>query len=410
MKRYYFLAFANFLAAVGGGIILSAEVGAAFGGGPILAFFVGAVIGLLFHRVVPEQWARSIAPWFSISVACTSIILFGLSRPPAVNMRLALASEFLFFALLSLRFGLWFFSRALRAQVVGSQKQGIALIELGYYMGMALGLLIWEKIDYGMPNPLLFDAMLQSVAGLIDLLAIGKLRRHRSLAPDSERVVQELHPTGRDGKNEAVVKHPFNYQWYWKLAAAVVCLTIGFQAVPFSVAHWEEEQGKYILAYFYIGVALSALACRVFKIKFGWSSSVRKITGNAMISSEKNWIRPSLSFGLITLMATASLLAALSGIRLWGWGLIPMLTFITAASFIYQILVLSLLDQIARAERIAKLNEMVMRTYLLVAVGTIVSIGVLRFFPKSYFICAALTLVCSVAAFSAVRRRDDVHA
>lgn len=413
MKRYYFLVFANFLAAIGGGIILSAGIGALKGTfleGSILAFFAGAVIGLLLHRIVRERWSRIIAPWFSISVGGASIILFELFKVYAVNGRLSNLAEIFFIALLSVRFGLWFFSRALRAQIVGRRKQGVALIELGYYAGVALGLIIWGLLDYGMLSALLVDAMLQTVAGLVDLVTIRR-RYTENQITDFQRGEQAPQLVISKGNIEIVGSLTFDYRWYWRLALAILCLTIGFQAVPFSVSHWDTNGwSTYIVACFYLGVALSALVCRAFKIKFDWDSINSRWAGNATISSERSRIKLKTSFGLIILMAATSMVIALLGIQLWHWSALPVMTFIALAAFIYQILVLSLLDQIGRAEKLANLNEMIMRTYLIVAIGTIISIGILSPFSKSYYSCVLLTLVCSLVSFSVVRKRIDVHA
>jgi Ca2+/Na+ antiporter len=99
----------------------------------------------------------------------------------------------------------------------------------------------------------------------------------------------------------------------------------------------------------------------------------------------------------------------LLGIKLWKGATLPVLIFIVLAAFIYQILVLSLLDYIGRAEKRAQLNEMIMRTYLIVAVGTIASMGILRFFSDSFIAYVMLTLICCVVSFSAVRKRVDVY-
>lgn len=418
MKRYYFLPFSNFLAAIGGGIILSAGIGALKGTlledseGSILAFFAGAVIGLLLHRIVPKRWSRVIAPWFSISVGFASILLYELYRVYAVDKRLTGITGIFFIALLSVRYGLWFFSRAWRSQIVGSEKQGIALIELGYYAGVALGLIIWEILDYEMTSALLVDAVMQSVAGLIDLYVISERQYLKYLRPNFQITKQERRVAGNIENNGTVENLPFDYQWYWRLAVAVVCLTIGFQAVPFSLTHWVANDRKtYILACFYIGVALSALVCRVFKIKFGWDSINNRVSGKAIINSEITRIKLKSGFGLITLMAATSLVSALLDIKLQQQrASLLALVFIALAAFIYQILVLSLIDQIGRAEKLANLNEMIKLTLLIAAVATIISIGILNYFKISYFGCVLLTLSCCLVSFLAVRKRVEVHA
>jgi hypothetical protein len=408
VKRYHLLVFANFLAAIGGGIILNAGIGAfkgTFLKGAILAFFAGAVIGLLLLRLVPQRWARSQAPWFSINVGILSLVLFQLNTESAGPEGLTGGAGIIFTAILSVRFGLWFFARALRAQTVGGEKQGIALIELGYYTGVATGLFIWKNSGW---NPLLVDAVLQAVVGLIDLTAIGDRQRRGELPPVSQGEGRASEPAGFSLSGQSLGNLSSDKRWYWGLAVAVTCLTVGFQAVPFSLSgEGIHEWRSYVMGAFYTGVALSALTCRVLKIKFCCGAS-RQFIGSATIGSEREGIRLSLSFALVTLVATASMVAALWGIRSWGWT--PVLALIAVSAFSYQILVLSLLDHIARTEKLAGLDELVMRTYLIAALVTIVSLGVLDSFPESYVGRATLTLVCSALSFSAIRESVDVRA
>lgn len=316
------------------------------------------------------------------------------------------ASEFLFFALLSVRFGLWFFSRALRAQIVGSEKQGVALIELGYYSGAALGLFGWTYLNYSLSSALLIDALIQTAAGVIDLLVIGKP------SPD----VQQHGPIELDEGKSLATKAAgdtapgvgFDYTRYWKLTLAVVCLTVGFQAVWFSVARGGPMEVKsYIMPCFYLGVGLSALVCKGFKVKFDWST-LKDGSGNAILTSEFKQITLKPSFGFISAVAAFTMTIALLGLEWWHWST-PVLILTTLTAFIYQILVLSLLDRIGREEKTANLTEMIKQTYLIAAVATIISIGVLSCLMKSYLGCGILTVVCCLISFSAVRRNTEAQ-
>lgn len=409
MKKSHLLFFANFLAAIGGGIILSAGIGASketFLRGSILAFFAGAVIGLLLLRLMPQRWARSRAPWFSIGVGLLSLILFQLNPESAGPQGLTGTAGVFFTVILSIRFGLWFFARALRAQRVGVEEHGIALIELGYYTGVAAGLFVWSNSGRAALNPLLVDAVLQAVAGLIEVAAIRGRRNHEDRTPVSQ--AQGQVPRQAAVWNEAPGSLSSATNWYWRLAVAVTCLTVGFQAVPFSLSGMDVRGWRpYVMGTFYTGVALSALACSVFKIRV-CCVEPRRLFGNAAISSERSGIDLSLHFALITLVAAASMVAALSVIGFWPWHLV--LSLIAVAAFTYQILVLSLLDYIAKAEKLIGLDEMVMRTYLIAAVVTIISLWVLDRFPEGYVGRAALTLVCSAISVSVTREIADVRA
>lgn len=428
MKRYYLLALANFLAAIGGGAILSSGFDSFkgwFPKWPIVAFLIGIVVGLLFQLLVSEQWSRSIAPWFSVAVGPTSLVLAGIIKVYNENETLHGAAAFFFFALLSFRYGLWFFSRALRSQAAGSKRQGIALIELGYFSGMVFGLVVQQSVKYGMLSALLVDAMLQTIAGAIDhTSAVG--RHATENAPADLRATEESpHAPVVDGRDETVGKIPFDYSWYWKLTTAVVCLNIGFQAVAFSINHTEKGLNTYVLAYFYSGVALAALCCRAFQIKFDWSALDFRVIGNATINSELMLIKRKLkrkpkterepkikrkpNFGLITLMAAASMLVAVWGSEPGTNAVRLELPFIAAAAFIYQILLLSLLDHIGRAEKLSGLNKMIKLTYLILGVGTVLSILVLDLPTNNHTALMIVTVACSLISFYVVRRRADAR-
>jgi hypothetical protein len=411
MKRYYFLAFANFLSAIGGGAILSSAAPTLpdFTKGAIVAFLIGAVIGLFFQVLVPERWSRHMGPWFSVGVGPTSLLLAWLIKAYADNETLRGAAAYSFVALLSVRFGLWFFSRALRAQTAGSRRQGIALIELGYYSGMVFGLIVQGRLEYGMLTALLIDAILQPVAGLIDLANADGRK-----APESTMVdlsgAQDAPRAHADAVGEAAAQPTFDYGWYWRLTAAVVCLTIGFQAVTLSIDHDNDGPSPYVLACFYGGVALAALFCRVFQIRFDWGAVDGRLAGNARISSDKTGLRLRANVGLITLAAAASMVAALSGSILGHNPARFELPLIAAAAFIYQILVLSLLDRIGRAEKLARFKEGIKLTYLLLGIGTVLSVLLLGLSPNKQAAGVIVTVACSLISFYAVRRRAVAHA
>jgi hypothetical protein len=411
MKRYYFLAFANYLSAIGGGAILSSAYYALpnFRKGAIVAFLIGAVIGLFFQVLVPERWSRRIGPWCSVGVGPVSLLLAGLFKAYADNGKLVGAMAYVFVALLSVRFGLWFFSRALRAQTAGSKRQGIALIELGYYSGMVCGLIVHDGPKYGIVSALLIDAMLQPVAGLIDLANADGRKAPQSTIADL-REGQDAQRAQADAESKPATPLTFDYGWYWRLTAAVVCLTIGFQAVTLSIDHEKDGLSQYVLACFYGGVALAALFCRAFQIRFDWDAVDGRLAGNARISSDKTGLKLRANVGLITLAAAVIMVAALSGSALGLNAARFELPLIAAAAFIYQILVLSLLDRIGRAEKLARFKEGIKLTYLILGVGTVLSVLVLGLSPNQQAAGVVVTVACSLISFYAVRRRVVAHA
>lgn len=411
MKRYYLLAFANFLAALGGGAILSSgfkSLKDSFPNGPIVAFFIGIAIGLCFQLLVSPRWSKTIAPWFSVGVGPLSLILAWLFNAYADGEALRGGAAFFFVALLSVRFGLWFFSRALRAQAAGRRRQGVALIELGYYSGMVLGLVFQESFKYGMFAALLIDSVLQPLAGLIDLTNANGRTEPESCTADASTAEE---PVNNDAPAGAIDVLPFDRGLYWRLTAAVVCLTIGFQAVPFSIEHPDDGMKTYVFACFYGAVALAALFCITFQIKFDWGGRRGRVGGGATISSECDGIWPKASFGLITLAAAVTMVTAVSAS---GMGLKSNrleLIFLAASAFIYQVLVLSLLDGIGRAESFGRVEEGVKLTYLILGVSTVMSIFVLSQASNTNPARVIVTVACSLIAFYAVRRgAEHAHA
>jgi len=416
MKRYHFLAVANFLASGGGGIVLVAGVMAPRGAifkDTIFAFLAGSIIGLLLERALPPGWARPVAPWFSLSVGATSVILFWLLPHHDVGARLGNTAELLFIVLLSVRFGLSFFARSVRAEVAGTkgagtEKQGIALAELGYYAGMALAILGWGRLGLSMGEALLADALLQGGTGLIDLFTLG---RRRAAAEENETGQASVPPAVPALDAASVTPPAFDYGWYRRVAAAVACLTVGFQAVLFGLSTWVDKgQSPYLLGWFYVGLALAALTCRRLDLNFGWEAGDGYFTGNAAISSKRVFAGRNLNYGLIMLAAVVSMTAVVLLIGLSGTVTRLTLALVAVAAFIYQVPVLTLLGYIAKAACESKLDRMVMRTYLLVLLCTIFSFWALKSFPKHYAGGAALTLACATIAFLAVHRRGSTYA
>jgi len=279
---------------------------------------------------------------------------------------------------------------------------------LGYYSGVAVGLLGWASPKNWTSTALLIDALLQGLAGFIDLTAIGKRARWKDKQLESNNSADASDI--RTANNDKALTVLFDYGNYWRLATAVVFLTIGFQAVLFSISEWGPEKLQTnILAFFYIGVALAALVCKMFRIRLAGNSNNRRLAGNATITSEIRTIKFKLGFGVITLAAAASLVTAVLCLAWWERSSTALL-FIAATAFIYQILVLSLLDQIGRVEKAAHLREMIRQTYLLVAVATIISILVLNCYLPTYFGCVMVTLFCCLVSFSAVYQRTTASA
>src|SRR6185295_18175805 len=100
MNRSYFLVPANFLAAIGGGIIISVGIKE----GAILAFFIGALMGFSLSRFLPKRWVKVIAPWLSLTVGVISLLLLASFKIYDVKEPLNGIAEIILICMLSIRF------------------------------------------------------------------------------------------------------------------------------------------------------------------------------------------------------------------------------------------------------------------------------------------------------------------
>ena len=166
-------------------------------GGSILAFFVGTALGLVFLKLIPKKISKPFARWFSICGGITSLILASIFLTYANNNVLSGIFAVAFFFLLSVRFAFWFYSRVIRASTVAGQQQRIAWVELGYYSGIILGLIIWKffGIELTMDFALIIDACLQLVAGSIDLQTSRILTIRASDNQDSAQKFEDIKNT-----------------------------------------------------------------------------------------------------------------------------------------------------------------------------------------------------------------------
>ncbi len=280
-----------------------------------------------------------------------------------------------FFAVLTLRFALWFYSRVLRAAAVAGRKQRIAWVELGYDAGMSFGLVIWGILGLavGMVLALLVDAALQLAAGVLDIwahrvpAAVDQIPQGLEAQADSVKPVDEpLRPEGQDGRVDDPGRplvdvrgtRPLNYRWYWKMAAAAVLLTVGIQIVAFSASHQLTEQfAPYVIAAFYIGVAAAAVVCRATEARLQWPTGLATIRGRIDGVIMRSMIRPAailrdglhdfrlgksrrqpldeavkrqlatgralpVQFSLVAVLSAVSLGIAIFGVARHGWGTI----------------------------------------------------------------------------------------
>lgn len=400
--RYYFFSFSNFIAALGGGMILGKGVGIIdqpfLKGGSVLAFFVGTILGLAFLQMIPKKISQSIARWFSILAAITALILLYIFNVYSVNTKLIDIPAVIFFAFLSIRFGFWFYSRVLRASLAAGQQQKIAWVELGYYAGMIGGLIIWSflGIEISIATALIIDAALQFSAGIIDLF-MGK-----STLPLNKNI---------NSPNSNEITH-IESVWSWQLAGSVVFLTIGIQVVIFSLAHQVSPYfTSFILAFYYLGAAIGAVFCKKFNILLAWNNVTSNKNSYAKVFLNTKTGSRGMSFIIHGMLSSFCLGIAICGVVYWQWGNKSMVTenvfelgemllllLVVASAFFYEILALAILDRMGLEEQGSNRN-MLMRTYGLMGIGAAISLWMLSMSKNSVsslfftlFICVAFSV------------------
>ncbi|TAK77678.1 MAG: hypothetical protein EPO11_02340 [Gammaproteobacteria bacterium] len=409
--RYYLFSLSNLLAAFGGGTILGKGIGIInntfLQGGSILSFFVGTIFGLIFLQFIPKKWSKTIACSFSICGGLTSIILLSVFEANAINGRLSDTPALWFFILLCTRFGFWFYSRVLRASAAAGQQQRIAWVELGYYLGVIFGLIIWELfgINIGMAAALLLDAILQFSAGSLDWVA-NRLVLFSQNDGIAESQISQLHNDKKTNNDEKV--------WCWRLAIAAVFLTIAVQVVIFNLAHQVLGSfSPYILAFFYFGVAVAAIVYKRFKIKLDWNVLAKKNSSYAVICSTIAQKNKKISFFAGSFLSLFSVAIVIVGIIDWRWGMISpvetsgtlLLTFVSIAAFFYEILTLAILDRIGLEEKAYHHQNMIVVTYGLMGVGAAVSFWILGTMKNSLLELLFTLVVCFMFSVLMIQKR-----
>jgi len=375
------------MAAFGGGMILGKGIGIInspfLKGDSLLAFFAGSVLGLFSLQLIPEKYAKNVARCFAIFAGLTSIILLILFDNFSVNGKLENIPAFIFFLFLSMRFGFWFYSRVLRATDAAGQKQKIAWVELGYYLGMIFGLIIWQFLSINIPLrfALILDVILQITAGLLDIFA-------------SQIPVPQLSPILTE-KMSSPTTNKNNMSPAWRLASAVALLTVATQVIIFNLAHQVTEWfSSYIIAFYYFGVSIAAFTCKKLTIQLDWNNSF----ASAVIYCDANKAK-QFNFLSGTTLSILSVLIITIGIIHYNWGTLSytqnntllnigwneilLLFFITISGFLYEILALALLDRIGFEDQSSNHKKMVMRTYAMMAISAALSLWMLEAMKNS---------------------------
>jgi len=391
---FYLFSLANFLSAFGGGMILGKGAGVinihSLQNGSIMAFFIGAALGLAFIQKTPNKLYGTLTGCFSMCCAFTSLILFYIFEAYSVNNKISTTPGLFFFILLSIRFGFWFYARALRASNTAGQQQRIAWVELGYYLGMIFGLIIWKflNINFGIATALLIDAALQFSAGCLDLNA-----RKTS------------HNFQHNNVNTAQIYHEQKYEsiWKWKLIIAVVLLTIGSQVVIFSLTDESNSFSAYILASFYFGASIAAFFCKKFKVQLTWNPVTNQKIGYATIKVDINGIKKEIS---AIVLGIISICFVMMSVILTKNTLL--LIFVFLAAFFYEIFALGILDRIGIEEKMFQHQGIVIRAYGMMSICAALSLCLLSFANNSLYSLLLATGICIFSTGFILRRRNII--
>ncbi|OGT38920.1 MAG: hypothetical protein A3F12_01940 [Gammaproteobacteria bacterium RIFCSPHIGHO2_12_FULL_38_14] len=406
---YYLFSLSNLLAAFGGGTILGKGVGIIdipyLQGGSILAFFVGTVIGLVFLQFIPKKISQPLARWFSICGGITSLILVILLKNFSDSEKLIGTSALIFFILLSVRFSFWFYSRVLRAANAAGQQQNIAWVELGYYSGMIIGLIIWNflGINIAFSYALIIDALLQFSAGILDIQG-NRIKNNLITESKNEQI---------GNKAQAENKILFEPQWGWRLAISVVFLTIAAQVIIFNLAHHVAKySGSGFLATFYFGVAVAAYVSKKYNLYLQWNT----VTHLASVYLQNSKVKFSLFSMLIGLGISIGMVVlgvdsfSLDNTSLLVFGIntntIIIYSFIFIAAFLYEIHALILLDRLGLEEKNSTYSGMVMRTYGLMGIGAAISLWLLNITNSTSFGLMITLVSCLIFAGICMLKRD----
>jgi hypothetical protein len=365
-RKYYLFTLSNFISAFGGGMVLSKCINiikdGMFQGSSVFAFFIGTALGLVFLQLIPKKMAKNAGRWFATCGGVASLFLLLLFNNFAIDESLYGFAATLFFTVLCIRFGFWFYSRVLRASEAAGYQQNIAWLELGYSCGTILGLVIWQlaNLEISISTVLVIDALVQFFSGSLDYLCAVK---------------EPLQASNAKIKNDTLTlkkqSNPLN--WCWRLTIAVMLLTVGVQVIIFALAHQSlAHLSSYMIATFYLGTTASAFTYKKLKIALDWS--YKNDVGHATIHLH----RYKVNFTAFNLLSAILVCLAIIAAFFYSSTLyIILFLSIFSASLIYEISTLAIMDRIGLEEKSANQSGMVIRAYGLMGIGAAVSFGLI---------------------------------
>lgn len=270
-------------------------------------------------------------------------------------------------------------------------QQSIAWVELGYYLGMALGLMIWKLlgIHLELGEALLIDACFQFIAGFLDYWS---------------KTLPEIRISKEEQKTQNHHQLISSVQWCWRLASAVIFFTIGIQIIIFNSSHHVSETfGSYMIGLFYLGVAAAAYLCNQYQVSIRWHDDNRAYiqTINQQLGVRLDFFSVMSTLAVIGIVYVVSLNYLMDV-----FSAIVICLFIFVAAFFYELMSLTLLDRLGYEERTVGSSGMIMKTYGLMGLGSAISLWILELMDHYLMSSMITVLVCMFFATSLITKRN----
>jgi hypothetical protein len=299
------LAAANLFAALGSGKLLSDVMSFAADGDEqqLSAFLVGTIIGLAILTQLPAASKNAMRAWLSLGAAGCSALLLWIYSISKHGIKLQGAMQHLFFAVLCIRFSLWFVPRVLRSNLAAGYHQKISYVEMMYYIGVCAGLVMWGRFGLagGIAGALIFDIVFQLTAATLDGFSLRYFEPIRS-----QTLGLQIEASPARG----------NFALFWSLTLVLGSTTVGTQIVIFLLSHsFQDRQtnfpGNVTIATFYAGAAVAAVLCAYWKPSLALRSTAGAAqAAGARISLSRHQHREFVPFTAVA--AICALLVALA--------------------------------------------------------------------------------------------------
>jgi hypothetical protein len=299
---------ANFLAALGGGTVLSVALDVVkdepIKGASVLPLVAGTALGFFVLLGVRTWEGRHRGALFSMATAALSFALY-MAWPATASadgkVTLDTTTAWIVLAAFICRWATFYVSRSLRAEAAGFYSGQIPIVECLLFLGFMAGLLAWRALHAGFAVTLSVDALLQTAAAGLDIVAARQLRR-------------SMHAAARPDEGTTPAPAAFDIDEFWRVAIAAATMTAGLQMAIFAFAEALADRGQpalasSALAAFYGAGALAAGLCGWMQITFFRNASSRFDVGWVRAASGRGWRVPLLA---LTVGATAFTFGLLS--------------------------------------------------------------------------------------------------